>query len=65
VLEDGDLTPGDFVRWTRQVVDLLGQLGQAAHGGHGTPADAAVAAVARDAIAVIDRGVVATAGVDR
>ena len=65
VLEDGDLTPGDFVRWTRQVVDLLGQLGQAAQGGHGTPADAAVAAVARDAIAVIDRGVVATAGVDR
>ena len=65
VLEDGDLTPGDFVRWTRQVLDLLGQLGQAAQGGPGTPADAAVAAAARDAIAVIDRGVVATSRVDR
>ncbi len=65
VLEDADLTPGDFVRWTRQVVDLLGQLAQAAEGGHGTPADAAVAASARAAVAAIDRGVVATPRSDR
>ena len=30
VLELTGLSPGDFVRWVRQVVDLLGQLGNAA-----------------------------------
>ena len=29
VLRDADLAPGDFVRWTKQVVDLLGQLADA------------------------------------
>jgi ATP-dependent RNA helicase HelY len=26
VLKDSDLAPGDFVRWTKQVIDLLGQI---------------------------------------
>ncbi len=46
--------PGDFVRWARQVLDLLGQL--AAVGG------AELAGTARDALAAVRRGVVATAG---
>ncbi len=32
VLEDGDFAAGDFVRWTKQVLDVLGQVGDAAAG---------------------------------
>ena len=46
---------GDFVRWARQVVDLLGQIGQA--GGHPTR----YARTARQAIAAVNRGVLAYA----
>jgi ATP-dependent RNA helicase HelY len=52
---DGDMPAGDFVRWTRQVVDLLGQIGQA----EGAPDE--VRAHARQAIAAVTRGVLAYA----
>ena len=32
VLADTDLSPGDFVRWCKQLVDLLGQVAEAAAG---------------------------------
>jgi ATP-dependent RNA helicase HelY len=50
---EASLPAGDFVRWTRQVVDLLGQLADAA----GTPT--AVRTAARQAVAAISRGVLA------
>jgi ATP-dependent RNA helicase HelY len=50
---DGEMPAGDFVRWARQVVDLLGQLGEAAG------ASAPVRKTARDAIAAVNRGVLA------
>ncbi len=62
VLQDGDLTPGDFVRWTRQSIDLLGQIAQAC-AARGTAAhDGAVAVAARAGIDAIDRGVLAYSG---
>jgi ATP-dependent RNA helicase HelY len=51
---DGDLPAGDFVRWTRQVVDLLSQLAEA----EGTASE--VRGAARRAMAQITRGVVTT-----
>jgi ATP-dependent RNA helicase HelY len=50
---DGDLPAGDFVRWARQVVDLLGQLAEAA--GAASP----VREAARAAMTAINRGVLA------
>ncbi|MEV1288893.1 DEAD/DEAH box helicase [Micromonospora sp. NPDC049679] len=50
---DGDMPAGDFVRWARQVVDLLGQLTDA--GGASTE----LRATARQAMATINRGVLA------
>jgi ATP-dependent RNA helicase HelY len=50
---DGDLPAGDFVRWARQVVDLLGQLAEAAG------AAAPVREAARAAMTAINRGVLA------
>ncbi|WP_163506198.1 DEAD/DEAH box helicase [Fodinicola acaciae] len=47
---DGELPAGDFVRWCRQVIDLLDQLG-----GTDTP----IAATARSAVDAVRRGVVA------
>ncbi|WP_425953651.1 DEAD/DEAH box helicase [Xylanimonas sp. McL0601] len=52
VLRGTDLAAGDFVRWCKQVVDVLDQLGQAAP----TPALRATARRAQDAVL---RGVVA------
>ncbi len=54
VLTDTDLTAGDFVRWTKQLLDLLGQVAQAA--GESDPqlraaADAAVDALRRGVVA--------------
>ena len=51
VLEIADLAAGDFVRWAKQVIDLLDQLG--------TAADPAIGGTARRAIDGIRRGVVA------
>jgi ATP-dependent RNA helicase HelY len=55
VLTDNDLSAGDFVRWVRQLLDLLGQLSNAA--------DDEVAAVARQASDALRRGVVAYSSV--
>jgi ATP-dependent RNA helicase HelY len=53
VLRDADLAAGDFVRWCKQVVDLLGQISIASD-------DPQVAATARTAASAVSRGVVAT-----
>jgi ATP-dependent RNA helicase HelY len=50
---DGDMPAGDFVRWARQVVDLLGQLAEA--GG----APAGIRKTARQAVVAVNRGVLA------
>ncbi|MFE9690289.1 DEAD/DEAH box helicase [Micromonospora sp. NPDC005806] len=50
---DGEMPAGDFVRWARQVVDLLGQLADS--GG----ASAELRSTARQAIAAVNRGVLA------
>ena len=52
-----DLTPGDFVRATKQLMDLLGQIAVAA--GRETP----LAATARQAVDALRRGVVAYSSV--
>jgi ATP-dependent RNA helicase HelY len=49
---DGEISAGDFVRWSRQVVDLLDQL--AASAGAGSP----LRVTARAAVAAVRRGVV-------
>lgn len=54
VLRDSDLVAGDFVRWTRQTIDVLEQI-QAV-------APAKLARVARRAVDAIRRGVVDAAG---
>jgi ATP-dependent RNA helicase HelY len=54
---DGELPAGDFVRWARQVVDLLGQLAEAADASTG------VRQAAREAIGLVNRGVLAYASI--
>ena len=56
VLEDGELAPGDFVRWCKQVVDLLGQLQLAA-------TEPGLTRLAGAASAAVRRGVVAYSSV--
>ena len=60
VLRDADLAPGDFVRWTKQVVDMLGQLSDAARL---QPGGEPVGAAARKAADLLRRGVVAYSSV--
>ncbi|SDY97037.1 ATP-dependent RNA helicase HelY [Micromonospora pattaloongensis] len=48
---EGDMPAGDFVRWARQVVDLLGQLADAAG------ASAELRGTARQAMGIVNRGV--------
>jgi ATP-dependent RNA helicase HelY len=60
VLRDADLAPGDFVRWTKQVVDLLGQLSDASRQ---QPGAEPVGAAARKAAELLRRGVVAYSSV--
>jgi ATP-dependent RNA helicase HelY len=55
VLADSDLSPGDFVRWTKQVIDLLDQVADAA----AAESDSKVPATARAAVTAVRRGVVA------
>ena len=55
VLRDADLAAGDFVRWTKQAIDLLDQLSLVA--------DAALGGTARTAIDAIRRGIVAYSSV--
>jgi len=52
ILEVTDLAAGDFVRWTRQLIDLAGQVADAAG-----PGD--LRETARDAVRRLSRGVVA------
>ncbi|HEY5515532.1 MAG TPA: hypothetical protein VIK12_04930, partial [Pengzhenrongella sp.] len=52
VLRGSDLAAGDFVRWCKQVIDLLDQLSQAAP-------DPALAHTAHQAVSALRRGVVA------
>lgn len=51
VLTEADLLPGDFIRWTKQVVDLLDQIAQTAEG--------ELSQTARAAITCVKRGIVA------
>jgi ATP-dependent RNA helicase HelY len=55
VLADEEITPGDFVRVTKQLIDLLQKIAQVAE-------DPALADTARAAIAGCQRGVVAYSG---
>jgi len=52
VLTSNDVSAGDFVRWTRQVIDVLGQMVQATD-------DPVMKETAERAAASLDRGVVA------
>ena len=56
ILTSNDVSAGDFVRWTRQVIDVLGQIQQAA-------TDRALRDIADRAASAIDRGVVGYAPV--
>ena len=51
VLQEADMAAGDFVRWTKQTIDLLDQLS--------VVADAPVGTTARIALDAIRRGIVA------
>ena len=55
VLREADLAAGDFVRWTKQTIDLLDQLSMVA--------DAPVATTARSALDAVRRGIVAYSAV--
>ncbi|HSF25898.1 MAG TPA: DEAD/DEAH box helicase [Actinomycetes bacterium] len=57
VLAEADLPAGDFVRWTKQVIDLLDQVADAAG------PDSTVRATAHRAIVALRRGVVAYSSV--
>jgi ATP-dependent RNA helicase HelY len=57
VLADGDLPAGDFVRWVRQLIDLLGQVADAA------PPEGTVRRAAQVAVERLRRGVVAYSSV--
>ena len=52
VLKSTELQPGDFVRWSKQVIDLLGQVSLASE-------DMQLATTARSAADLINRGIVA------
>src|SRR3984957_14156854 len=56
------LTPGDFVRSMKQLIDLLDQVAVASRPDAGAPKDRDVAATARAAIAAMRRGVIAYSG---
>ncbi|WP_419993561.1 DEAD/DEAH box helicase [Streptomyces boninensis] len=57
VLRDSEMPAGDFVRWCKQLVDVLGQIAAAA------PQDGTVARAARKAVDEVRRGVVAYSSV--
>ncbi|MDO4243310.1 MAG: DEAD/DEAH box helicase [Actinomyces sp.] len=61
VLESTELTAGDFVRWSRQVLDVLAQLSVLEPRGSG---GVGAAAAAERAHAEVDRGVVAWSGLE-
>jgi ATP-dependent RNA helicase HelY len=51
VLRDADLAAGDFVRWSKQTIDLLDQLSVVADGDVGTTARRALDGVRRGIVA--------------
>ena len=53
---DGEMPAGDFVRWARQVMDLLGQIAEAAGD------KPALRSAAREAMTAVKRGVLAYTG---
>jgi ATP-dependent RNA helicase HelY len=55
VLQEADMAAGDFVRWTKQTIDLLDQLSVVAPG--------EVGRTARTALDAIRRGIVAYSSV--
>ena len=57
---DAELAAGDFVRWTKQLLDLLGQLADASRQ---QPGAESVGAAARKAADLLRRGVVAYSSV--
>jgi ATP-dependent RNA helicase HelY len=66
VLRDAEMQAGDFVRWTKQLIDLLGQIAVAARdpGGEATTGKtSAIGRTARAAADLLRRGVVAYSSV--
>ena len=57
VLRESDLAPGDFVRWCRQLIDLMAQISDAAE-------DPGLRRAARSALEGLRRGVVSYTGVE-
>ncbi|MFJ1705130.1 DEAD/DEAH box helicase [Kitasatospora sp. NPDC088346] len=57
VLRDADMPAGDFVRWTKQLIDVLGQIQDAAG------EDAALRSTARKAVDGLRRGIIAYSSV--
>ncbi|GAB2625567.1 DEAD/DEAH box helicase [Streptomyces capparidis] len=57
VLRDAEMPAGDFVRWTRQLIDVLGQISNAA------PDGSPVRGTARKAVDALRRGVIAYSSV--
>jgi ATP-dependent RNA helicase HelY len=51
VLSQADLLPGDFIRWTKQIIDMLDQISQVA--------EPAIASTAKQAVDKVKRGIVA------
>jgi ATP-dependent RNA helicase HelY len=51
VLSEADMLPGDFIRWTKQIIDILDQLAQTA--------EPDIAKTAREAVDKVKRGIVA------
>ncbi|WP_370152746.1 DEAD/DEAH box helicase [Streptacidiphilus sp. EB129] len=57
VLRDADMPAGDFVRWIRQLIDVLGQIANAA------PEGGSVRSAARKAVDGLRRGIIAYSSV--
>ncbi|MET7512499.1 DEAD/DEAH box helicase [Streptomyces sp. NPDC005480] len=63
VLREADMPAGDFVRWCKQVIDVLGQISAAAPAVSGAGDGDTVAKNARKAVDALRRGVVAYSSV--
>jgi ATP-dependent RNA helicase HelY len=63
VLRDAEMQAGDFVRWTKQLIDLLGQLTVASRDPDGDAKSIAIGRTARAAADLLRRGVVAYSSV--
>ncbi|MGW6397600.1 DEAD/DEAH box helicase [Streptomyces sp. NPDC055134] len=63
VLREADMPAGDFVRWCKQVIDVLGQISAAAPAVSGAGGGETVAKNARKAVDALRRGVVAYSSV--